>query len=182
MSRRSERLIAQGYYDEEVGGQIVHGLTSKGIQKQTSQTQWGDIGYYTARSVIRGKSFPLIPGHCWPMEGSTGQVFIQLAQKIHISHVTLAHITKELSPIGQIYTAPRKFSTYGLREIGGDEYKLGTYEYSDTGDSFQTFQIQDHADEMFKFVRLEIESNYGSNYTCLYNFRVHGRIAGETRG
>ncbi|CAL1603603.1 unnamed protein product [Knipowitschia caucasica] len=132
--------------------------------------------YKSPSSVLRAQNYHLTPGQCWGMEGSSMPLFIAMATHIHISHVTIGHITAEQSPTGEISSAPKEFSVYGLKQFKGEETLLRTFEFQDNGDSFQTFEVHKHMDAVFKFVRLQVKNNYGSDYTCLYNFRVHGKL------
>uniref|UniRef100_A0AAV2KTE5 SUN domain-containing protein n=1 Tax=Knipowitschia caucasica TaxID=637954 RepID=A0AAV2KTE5_KNICA len=78
---------------------------------------------------------------------------------------------------GEILSAPKAFALYGLEEVDGPKINLGTFQYESDGDSFQTFEIKEHTSKIFKFVKLEVLTNHGhKDYTCLYNFRVHGKI------
>uniref|UniRef100_A0A8C6T5Q7 SUN domain-containing protein n=1 Tax=Neogobius melanostomus TaxID=47308 RepID=A0A8C6T5Q7_9GOBI len=116
----------------------------------------------------------LVPGFCWPFAGSAGKFHVQLDKPVHISHVTIGHITKDQSPTGEITTAPKLFSLYGM-ETSGDETLLGRFEYDASGPAFQTFPVDSAVQGTFKDVRLNVESNWGNTeYTCLYNFKVHG--------
>uniref|UniRef100_A0AAV2JZP5 SUN domain-containing protein n=1 Tax=Knipowitschia caucasica TaxID=637954 RepID=A0AAV2JZP5_KNICA len=132
--------------------------------------------YRSPSGVLRAQHYPLTPGQYWRMEGSSMQLFIAMATHIHISHVTIGHITAEQSPNGNISSAPKEFSVYGLKRFKGEETLLGKFEFQDNGESFQTFEVHEHMDTVFKFVRLQVENNHGSDYTCLYNFRVHGNL------
>ncbi|XP_055018985.1 SUN domain-containing protein 3-like [Boleophthalmus pectinirostris] len=127
--------------------------------------------------VLRPDS-PLIPGYCWPFAGDKGHLHIQLAQNIQITHVTLGHITKTQSPTGETTSAPKHFAVYGKMTLDGTEQLLGRFFY-DTGEpGFQTFAISGRKGVSFKHVRLQVESNWGNTeYTCLYNFKVHGTPA-----
>ena len=66
------------------------------------------------------------PGNCWAFDGETGHLTIKLGQPIYISHVTIEHIPKNLSPSGTIQSAPR--------EVSGGLSKC--YELSDWSKSF----------------------------------------------
>lgn len=54
----------------------------------------------------------MLPGQCWAFGGSQGQVSIELAQYITISHVSLGHIPQMLSPDLTVSSAPRTFSVF----------------------------------------------------------------------
>ncbi|KAG8008995.1 SUN domain-containing protein 2 [Nibea albiflora] len=52
---------------------------------------------------------------------------------------------------------------------------LGRFIYERDGEAFQTFDLPNPDIEIFRYVRLEIENNWGNiDYTCIYSFRVHG--------
>ncbi|XP_056871377.1 SUN domain-containing protein 2-like [Takifugu flavidus] len=127
-------------------------------------------------TVIQGQH-PPIPGNCWSFPGSHGNLFIELSHNITVSHVTLDHISKSVSPIDTIPSAPRHFVVYGLQSLDEKAVHLGKFIYDLDGNPTQTFAVKDHDSIPFKYVDLRIESNYGhADYTCLYGFRVHGRI------
>lgn len=54
----------------------------------------------------------MVPGVCWSFAGSQGHLTIELSHSITISHVTLGHISKMVSPSGKIASAPRMFSVF----------------------------------------------------------------------
>ena len=101
------------------------------------------------------------PGNCWAFDGEVGHLTIKLGQPIFISHVTIEHIPKNLSPSGTIQSAPREVSgrfskCYKLShwlslnlllalalsnvddQVG---YQLGKFVYDISGSSVQMFQI-----------------------------------------
>ncbi|XP_033983108.1 SUN domain-containing protein 3-like isoform X2 [Trematomus bernacchii] len=132
------------------------------------------------RTVLQGGSPPAV-GRCWPFEGGRGHLFIALSHPVYISHVTLGHISKNLSPTGIIPSAPKTFSVYGMNTLDDKGTYLGTFLYDQDGDATQTFELPDHGKVVFKYVKLQVESNWGHpDYTCLYNFRVHGKLAEVT--
>ncbi|XP_027874335.1 sperm-associated antigen 4 protein-like [Xiphophorus couchianus] len=61
--------------------------------------------------VIQGRTH-LNPGECWAFEGSQGHLAIALSHRVLISHVTLGHVPKMLSPTGNTLSAPKGFSVY----------------------------------------------------------------------
>ncbi|XP_053186611.1 SUN domain-containing protein 3-like, partial [Scomber japonicus] len=96
---------------------------------------------------------------------------------VTITHVTLGHISSRQSIAGFTYSAPREFSVYGIQTVNGGTTRLGTFVYDPNGESLQTFKLPGHTMGVFRFVKLQIESNWGHpEYTCVYNFRVHGTI------
>ncbi|XP_068182598.1 SUN domain-containing protein 3-like [Antennarius striatus] len=140
---------------------------------------WLPVKYVTnsPRIVIQAHSLPLVPGECWSFAGDRGHLTISLSHPVAITHVSLGHITKDQSPSHSISGAPRSFSVYGMSTLdGGDMTLLQDFTYDDNGDSIQTFEVVGHEEKVFKYVKLQIESNWGDpTYTCLYSFRVHGK-------
>ncbi|XP_040520574.1 uncharacterized protein LOC101751416 isoform X4 [Gallus gallus] len=49
-------------------------------------------------------------GNCWAFQGSRGHVVIRLPEKIWPTAFTLWHISKAVSPSGEVSTAPREFA------------------------------------------------------------------------
>lgn len=167
-------LLLPNFALDSLAAQVIHKSTSRHIPSLRSLMK-----YTSPDQVITGKQYPLTPGQCWPAAGQKAQLTIKLFYNIHITSVTVGHITKNQSPQGEILSAPREFTVYGRRSEQEEELNLGTFEYdSESGVSFQTFKIHDHTDKEFQYVRLAIDSNHGHpHYTCLYNFKVHGELS-----
>ncbi|XP_038160749.1 SUN domain-containing protein 2-like [Cyprinodon tularosa] len=129
------------------------------------------------RTVIQG--YPvLLPGKCWAFHGVQGNLVISLSHPITISHVTLDHLPRYNSPTGHINSAPKDFEVYGLKNDTEEGTLLGTFTYEENGGSTQTFKLPTPNDAVYRFVELRVLSNWGhAEYTCLYRFRVHGKIA-----
>ncbi|XP_069691156.1 SUN domain-containing protein 3-like [Periplaneta americana] len=99
---------------------------------------------------------------------------------IHIMAVTLEHISHTISIMGNINSAPQQFQVNGF--VAGTITKicLGIFTYDKNGASRQTFTVKPKA-ETFEAVELTILSNHGNTeYTCIYRFRVHGRLPSGT--
>ncbi|XP_017314411.1 SUN domain-containing protein 2 [Ictalurus punctatus] len=128
------------------------------------------------RTVIQPE---LYPGKCWPFRGSEGFLVIALSHPVQITHVTLEHLPRVLSPTGHIDSAPKDFAVYGMiNEEDKDGKLLGTFVYDQDREPVQTFEVQHSWTEVFGLVELRILSNWGHpEYTCVYRFRVHGRPA-----
>ena len=120
------------------------------------------------------------PGQCWAFKGDQGCVVVKLSNPVYITEVTLEHIPKNLSPDGNVSSAPRKFEVLGLDGVDDpNPVHLGnfTYDTSLMKNPVQTFPIMDATQRSFAYVELKILSNYGHpEYTCLYRFRVHGSL------
>ncbi|NWR86676.1 SUN1 protein, partial [Furnarius figulus] len=119
----------------------------------------------------------MYPGNCWAFKGSQGYLVVRLSMKIYPTAFTVEHIPKTLSPKGNISSAPRNFSVYGLDDEYQEEGKLlGEYVYDQEGEPLQMFPVLEENEDAFQIVELRIFSNWGhAEYTCLYRFRVHGK-------
>lgn len=131
------------------------------------------------RVVIQGS---MQPGNCWAFKGSKADLFIKLAARIRPSSFSLEHIPKELSLTGVIDSAPQNFSVYGYesKDVINDEVRLllGNYRYdNESQNTLQFFNVKHHYEKPISVVELKIESNAGNKeFTCLYKFRVHGKL------
>ncbi|XP_028272163.1 SUN domain-containing protein 2 [Parambassis ranga] len=129
------------------------------------------------RTVIQG--YPvLLPGKCWAFHGVQGTLVISLSHPVTITHVTLDHLPRYNSPTGRIDSAPKDFEVYGMKNDTEEGTLLGTFMYDENGESTQTFKLPNPSDVVYRFVELRVLTNWGQvEYTCLYRFRVHGKIA-----
>lgn len=129
------------------------------------------------RTVIQG--YPvLLPGKCWAFHGVQGTLVISLSHPIRITHVTLDHLPRYNSPTGRIDSALKDFEVYGMKNDTEEGTLLGTFTYDEYGEPTQTFKLPNLSNVVYRFVELRVLSNWGHvEYTCLYRFRVHGKIA-----
>ncbi|XP_028423428.1 SUN domain-containing protein 1-like [Perca flavescens] len=166
---------------ESQGARILHHLSSDTYWPPGLKTIWDQIYKWlysskAQRRVIQGHVL-LLPGQCWSFSGDQGHLLISLSHPVSITSVTLGHITKSQSPYGHIASAPRQFSIFGMRTTDKEGTHLGTLVYDEDGPAFQTFKLPNPDKGVFRYVKLQIDSNWGNiDYTCLYNFRVHGKI------
>ncbi|XP_031153777.2 SUN domain-containing protein 3-like [Sander lucioperca] len=85
---------------------------------------------------------------------------------------------KKQSPYESISSAPREFSIYGMRTTDEEGTYLGTLVYDEDGAAFQTFKLPNPDKGIFRYVKLQIDSNWGNiDYTCLYSFMVHNTLS-----
>ncbi|KAH9921095.1 hypothetical protein B0H21DRAFT_701780 [Amylocystis lapponica] len=143
----------------------------------------------------------LQPGHCWPMEGTSGHLGIKLSSPVHVTNVTVDHIPNIVA--ANIYSAPRHFVLWGFIDRstildtesiercrapvplwtnipdGVMPCPLTAFEYNiDRSYHVQNFEVEDWA-QTFKVdqVVFQILDNWGSSEsTCLYRLRVHGEV------
>ncbi|XP_044215532.1 SUN domain-containing protein 1-like [Thunnus albacares] len=165
---------------ESQGASVVYHLSSKTYSIEKPHLTFFGIPIWrppvSPKTVIQGHSH-LVPGRCWAFAGGRGHLSIALSHPVTISHVSLGHISKSMSPTGSIFSAPKEFSVHGMETLDDEGTHLGTFLYDEDGDQLQTFKLLDH-NGVYKFVRLEVQSNWGHpEYSCLYSFRVHGMVA-----
>uniref|UniRef100_A0A3Q3N2N0 SUN domain-containing protein n=1 Tax=Labrus bergylta TaxID=56723 RepID=A0A3Q3N2N0_9LABR len=151
------------------GASIIHHLTSK-----TYFYLENDLTFF---GISLGIS-QLVPGNCWSFKGGQGHLVIALSHPTAISHVSLGHISKTLSPTLKITSAPKEFTVYGMETEEDPGTKLGRFLYDEDGDQLQTFNIPSKENKIFKYVKLQVENNWGNpDYSCLYSFKVHWKMA-----
>ncbi|KAM6369986.1 sperm-associated antigen 4 protein-like [Pluvialis apricaria] len=119
------------------------------------------------------------PGKCWPFPGHQGQVVIRLPARVHLTAVTVQHISKEASPLGTVTNAPRDIAVFGVDVDGEEETLLGMFTYDVAKEPIQTFPLKNAPlPRAFSYVKLLVKSNWGDpKYTCIYRVQVHGKMA-----
>nr|AAI55146.1 Zgc:92151 protein [Danio rerio] len=192
MSEEQVQLIVQRalkLYSEDRTGQVDYALESGGgsvLSTRCSETYetktalmslFGIPLWYFSQSPRVVIQPDMYPGNCWAFKGSQGYLVIRLSLRVIPNGFCLEHIPKSLSPSGNISSAPRRFSVYGLDDEYQDEGKLlGDYTYQEDGDSLQNFPVMEENDKAFQIIEMRVLSNWGHpEYTCLYRFRVHGK-------
>ncbi|XP_035170517.1 sperm-associated antigen 4 protein-like [Oxyura jamaicensis] len=115
------------------------------------------------------------PGDCWAFRGSKGHVVIRLPVRIWPTAFTIWHISKAVSPSGEVSSAPREFAVSGVDE-DKTETLLGLFIYDVDRVIAQTFHVQKEPPRTFRHIKLEVQSNWGNpEYTCIYRVQVHGQ-------
>ncbi|NXC54848.1 SPAG4 protein, partial [Aleadryas rufinucha] len=126
----------------------------------------------------------VFPGNCWAFKGQQGQVVIRLPARVHLTAITVQHITKDASPSGTIISAPKDIAVFvSLLGISVDadreeETLLGMFTYNMEKDPIQTFPLKNMLlPRAFSHVKLLVKSNWGNPwYTCIYRVQVHGKM------
>ncbi|XP_057256002.1 SUN domain-containing protein 3-like [Pezoporus wallicus] len=144
------------------------------------------------------------PGNCWPFHGSQGHVVIRLPVHIWPTAFTVWHISEAVSPSGEVSSAPREFTVFGVDEATA-ETLLGTFTYDVHKGIAQTFHVQKELPGTFRYIKFQVQSNWGNQstrkelpgtfryikfqvqsnwgnpeYTCVYRVQVHGTMASHT--
>ncbi|XP_006929128.2 SUN domain-containing protein 3 isoform X1 [Felis catus] len=182
---REDQVQMADYALKSAGASVIEAGTSESYKNNKAKLYWHGIGFLTYEMPPDVILQPDVhPGKCWAFPGSQGHALIQLARKITPIAVTMEHISQKVSPSGNISSAPKEFSVYGiLKHCEGEEILLGRFVYNKTGTTIQTFKLQHEVSEPLLCVKLKILSNWGHpKYTCLYRFRVHGIPESTPRG
>ncbi|ROL53027.1 SUN domain-containing protein 1 [Anabarilius grahami] len=192
MSEEQVQLIVQHalkLYSEDRTGQVDYALESGGgsiLSTRCSETYetktalmslFGIPLWYFSQSPRAVIQPDMYPGNCWAFKGSQGYLVIRLSLSVIPTSFCLEHIPKSLSPSGNVSSAPRRFSVFGLDDEYQEEGKLlGDYTYQEDGESLQIFPVMEKNDKAFQIIEMRVLSNWGHpEYTCLYRFRVHGK-------
>nr|XP_019587117.1 PREDICTED: SUN domain-containing protein 3 [Rhinolophus sinicus] len=180
---REDQIQMADYALKSAGASIIEAGTSESYKNDKAKLHWHGIGFLNYEMPPDIILQPDVhPGKCWAFPGSQGHALIKLARKIIPTAVTMEHISEKVSPSGNISSAPKDFSVYGiLKQSGGEEVFLGQFLYNKTGTTVQTFELQHEVSEPLLCVKLKILSNWGHpKYTCLYRLRVHGTPGDHT--
>ncbi|XP_069870617.1 SUN domain-containing protein 3 isoform X1 [Dipodomys merriami] len=180
---REDQVQMADYALKSAGASIIEEGTSESYKNNKAKLYWHGIGFLNYEMPPDTILQPDVhPGKCWAFAGSKGHILIKLARKIIPTAVTMEHISEKVSPSGNISSAPKEFSVYGItKKCDGEEIFLGQFAYNKTENTVQTFELQHEAPESLLCVKLKILSNWGHpKYTCLYRFRVHGLPSEET--
>ncbi|VDK78664.1 unnamed protein product [Litomosoides sigmodontis] len=178
-------------YDADKTGKVDYALESSGASvistrctetyKENSRLEsvfgiplW--YSSYSPRAVIQHRT--LAAGECWAFRGK-GYLTIKLSHPIYITEVSYEHLHSTLHPDGVLKSAPKLFEVYSYKTFDDLKSKslVGQYEYDIKGRALQTFHAQNELNTSVSVVELVVQSNWGSDYTCLYRFRVHGQKA-----
>ncbi|XP_077979458.1 SUN domain-containing protein 1-like [Glandiceps talaboti] len=165
------------YALESAGGSVINTRCSETHKSKTALLSIFGIPLWYAENSPRTAIQPDIqPGNCWAFKGTQGYLVIQLSGVVKPTSFSLEHIPKSLSPNGNIDSAPREFSVWGLDdEFQHEGTHLGSYTYEDEGAPLQFFPVTNPEPGAYPIIELKINSNYGNlEFTCLYRFRVHG--------
>ncbi|GAB5568389.1 SUN domain-containing protein 3 isoform X1 [Prionailurus iriomotensis] len=141
---REDQVQMADYALKSAGASVIESGTSESYKNNKAKLYWHGIGFLTYEMPPDVILQPDVhPGKCWAFPGSQGHALIQLARKITPTAVTMEHISQKVSPSGNISSAPKEFSVYGiLKHCEGEEILLGRFVYNKTGTTIQTFTLQ----------------------------------------
>mmetsp|Transcript_13049 Transcript_13049/g.41232 ORF Transcript_13049/g.41232 Transcript_13049/m.41232 type:complete len:324 (-) Transcript_13049:364-1335(-) len=110
-----------------------------------------------ASELLLAPAMPEVPGHCLPLEGSTGWVEIKLLEAIVPTALTIEHLPKGYAL--DFSSAPKAFSVEGwaphgllstagrLVGAGGKPTHMGEFEYASAGGAVQVFELDNEGDQ-----------------------------------
>ncbi|CAG8475140.1 15600_t:CDS:2 [Cetraspora pellucida] len=186
------------------GARIIHSLTSRPYSEMPNTKFHKMFSLLLYNGYIHGhKAHVSIDGNnhignCFAFAGMRGQLAIQLSRTIYITTVSYQHLDRNLAlDDTNILSSPARFAVLGIPdekylsnttskalEVSQGFVRLGEFIYDLEGPPVQIFQV-DHKNGSeripIKSVIFKINSNWGhERYTCLYQFRVHGRNVKNT--
>lgn len=145
------------------GGQILFNLSSPEFH--------GTFSAVTANNLNSLISDANGPEECWPSVGTEGFATVQLAARIFPTGFSV------VLPSVFLKTIPKR-----LRVFSVDSSKSHLLATVDVIISEKTEKLPRsvfapcvmHCQEPTQVLRLEVEENYGDNFTCVYQFKAHG--------
>ncbi|THG99074.1 hypothetical protein EW026_g3206 [Hermanssonia centrifuga] len=121
LSKASKDMLARPDYALYSGGAAIipsltsdtfelrpHGFTSQILGMITGN------GFAVGRPPVTALHHEIHNGHCWPFEGSQGQLGVKLSFRAYISDVTVDHVAREVAT--DMRSTPREMELWGLVE------------------------------------------------------------------
>ncbi|XP_051790070.1 SUN domain-containing protein 1-like isoform X2 [Erpetoichthys calabaricus] len=165
------------YALESGGGSILSTRCSETYETKTAlMSLFGFPLWYFSQSPRVVIQPDVYPGNCWAFKGSQGYLVVRLSLAIYPTAFSVEHIPKSLSPTGNISSAPKDFTAYGLEDENQEEGTLlAHFTYDENGAPLQTFPVTGENQNIYQIIEIRVTSNWGHpEYTCLYRVRVHG--------
>ncbi|XP_031417455.1 SUN domain-containing protein 2-like [Clupea harengus] len=101
------------YALESLGATVIGSRSSETYRTRSPCVSLFGVPLWYASECPRTVIQPeMHPGKCWAFSGSQGFLTIALSLPVRVTHVTLEHIPKSLSPTGRVDSAPREFAVY----------------------------------------------------------------------
>ncbi|CAI2358092.1 unnamed protein product [Caenorhabditis sp. 36 PRJEB53466] len=168
---------------ETSGGSVISTRCSETYHSETRLQKFWNIPIYyfdySPRVVIQRNSKSLFPGECWCFKGSHGYIAVELSTYIDVTSISYEHIPPQVAPEGNRTSAPKDLLVWAYRNIDDMQSRvlIARNTYHLDAPPLQFFFADKKPSFPVKFVELEVTSNYGADYTCLYRLRVHGKTA-----
>ncbi|XP_035911107.1 SUN domain-containing protein 3 [Anopheles stephensi] len=172
-----DKLGPTDYASRIFGGEVVSAVTTSrhgnSIMSRVRSMIWSiNDNYYQMQCIIQDC------GTCYALEGSSGTIVLKLAKNVHVNAITIEHIPKSSLPIKtDVYSALKEFSVWGSNNPSntGKETYFGTFTFDYMTTFLETFEFDlDREVPSVRFVRIDIHSNHGEKFTCIYRIRIHG--------
>lgn len=171
------------YALESAGAQIL----STGNTKLATLPDWVSFSKFSMKirkTIANGPNLAIqpsiYPGECFAFIGQ-GEITIKLIRAVFVDAVSVEHIVPQMSPSGNILSAPSNFSVYGMENgIHSNFLHLGDFRYEiNKQQPLQLFRLRQNVSEKsFPIVRFVFVANHGdSSHTCVYRIRVHGSLS-----
>ncbi|XP_031465062.1 SUN domain-containing protein 2-like isoform X2 [Phasianus colchicus] len=126
---------------ETIGATVDAERTSKSCGGKGWKNHWLSPLFSTTKPPKTLLQHDISPGNCWAFQGSRGHVVIRLPEKIRPMAFTIWHISKAVSPSGEVSSAPKDFAVLGVDEAEG-ETLLGLFVYDVYREIAQAFHVQ----------------------------------------
>lgn len=121
-------------------------------------------------------------GECWPMKGSDGFAVVELRQAVVVQSFSIEHPDASITP--KPLSMPKTVQLFGVKNTASPQLKsqrpadadlvhLGQLDYV-SNDPHRIQEAFFENTEPFQYVMMQVDENYGDNYTCIYRLRVHG--------
>ncbi|XP_049548199.1 SUN domain-containing protein 3-like [Anopheles darlingi] len=110
-------------------------------------------------------------GTCYAILGSKGSVVIRLMSRIWLHSITIEHFPRHAYPRSQTYSAMNEFEVWGTNDPSDPKTDTwyGNFRFEYEHDFLETFQLrQNSVKQSVRYVRVNILSNHGKEYTCIY--------------
>ncbi|XP_053672211.1 SUN domain-containing protein 3-like [Anopheles nili] len=129
--------------------------------------------YDRMQCIIKGCEY------CYVLHSSSGSIVFKLVTSIYLSAITIEHIPQQVIPFEtDVYSAIKEFSIWGMSTSKAKKVYLGTFLFDYANSFLQTMYVKSELETpSFQFIQLDIHSNYGESYTCIYRIRIHGTPA-----
>jgi hypothetical protein len=105
--------------------------------------------------------------------GQRGVIIIQMGGSIEATQIQIKSFGKEHSKDLKS-TSPKVIDFY-LSQDGVNYKKLTTYRYNNNGESMQTIKVDVTNETKFNYIKVQVNSNWGSNVTNIHSIKVFGK-------
>lgn len=161
---------------------------------------FGTRKYKSLRTAEEALSTSNVPGRCFAFQGGQGKLTVKLGEPytsrpskggispgfVRVTHISIEHAAVAIVPSAAL-SAPRAFVVLGwdadpaaASTLLRPHVLINRAEFSveRNAPTVQTFEVFSGGSPLppVGWVTLEVESNHGGEWTCLYGFRVHGEF------